>query len=51
MFDSIRELSDKIASDESSYLELKEVRFSGERVAGPSRNRLADVHDEFEAGA
>ena len=42
MFDGIQELSDKIALGESTYLELKEVRFSGERVAGPSRDRLAD---------
>jgi len=42
MFDSIQELSDKIALGESTYLELKEVRFSGRRVAGPSRDRLAD---------
>ena len=42
MFDSIQELSDKIALGESSYLELKEVRFSGARVAGPSSDRLAD---------
>lgn len=42
MFDSPQELADKIALGESSYLELKEVRFSGERVAGPSRDRLAD---------
>ena len=42
MFDSVRELSDKIALGESTYLELKEVRFAGERVAGPSRDRLAD---------
>lgn len=42
MFDSIHELSDKIALGEGTYLELKEVRFAGERVAGPSRDRLAD---------
>lgn len=42
MFDSIRELSDKIDLGESTYLELKEVRFSGSRIAGPSRERLAD---------
>lgn len=42
MFDSIRELADKIALDESSYLELKEVRFSDKRVRGPSRDGLAD---------
>lgn len=42
MFDSIQELSDKIALGESTYLEFKEVRFSGERVTGPPRDRLAD---------
>ena len=42
MFDSIQELSDKIALGESTYLEFKEIRFAGERVAGPSRDRLAD---------
>lgn len=42
MFDSVQELSDKIALGESTYLELKEVRFSGSRVAGQSRDRLAD---------
>lgn len=42
MFDSTQELSDKIALGESTYLEFKEVRFSGERVTGPSRDRLAD---------
>ena len=42
MFDSVRELSEKIALGESTYLELKEIRFSGNRVAGPSRDRLAD---------
>ena len=42
MFDSVQELADKIALGESSYLELKEVRFSGMRVAGPPRDRLAD---------
>lgn len=42
MFDSTQELSDKIALGESSYLEFKEVRFSGQRVAGPPRDHLAD---------
>ena len=42
MFDSVQELADRITLGESTYLEFKEVRFSGERVAGPSRDRLAD---------
>lgn len=42
MFDSRRELAEAISLGESTYLELKEVRFTGGRVAGPSRDRLAD---------
>jgi len=42
MFDSIKELADKIALGESTYLEFKEIRFSGKRVTGPSKDRLAD---------
>lgn len=42
MFDSSHELLDAIRLGESSFLELKEVRFSGRRVTGPSRNDLAD---------
>ena len=42
MFDSKKELLDKIRLGEDSYLEYKETRFSGARVSNPSRNSLAD---------
>ena len=42
MFDSQKELLEKIALGESTYLEFKEVRFSGARVVEPKRDRLAD---------
>jgi predicted HTH transcriptional regulator len=42
MFPSKTELLEKIRLGEDSYLEVKEVRFSGERVSAPSRNDLAD---------
>lgn len=42
MFDSTRELLDKISLGEDSFLELKEVRFTGDRVTAPSRESLAD---------
>lgn len=42
MFDSRVELLERIRLGESTYLEFKEVRFSGGRVSGPSRNDLAD---------
>lgn len=42
MFPNKRDLLDKIHLGEDSYLELKEVRFSGERVSAPARNDLAD---------
>ncbi len=42
MFDSPKELLDKIALGEDSYLELKEVRFAGARIVGPTRDGLAD---------
>lgn len=42
MFPSKTELLEKIRLGEDSYLEIKEVRFSGERVSAPSRNDLAD---------
>lgn len=42
MFDSSNELLGAIRLGETSFLELKEVRFSGRRVTGPSRDDLAD---------
>lgn len=42
MFDSQEELQRKIFLGEDNSLELKEVRFRGEKVAGPSRSDLAD---------
>lgn len=42
MFPSKTELLEKIRLGEDSYLEVKEVRFNGERVSAPSRNDLAD---------
>ena len=42
MLDSRNELLEAIRLGETSYLELKEIRFSGRRVAGPSRDDLAD---------
>jgi len=42
MFDSPKELLDKIRLGEDSLLELKEVRFAGDRVSGPHRASIAD---------
>ena len=42
MFDSEKELLDKIRIGEAAFLELKEVRFAGDKVKGPARNDLAD---------
>ena len=42
MFDSTKELLDKIRLGESTFLEVKEVRFAGNRVSGPHRDSLAD---------
>ena len=42
MFESRRELLDKIRLGEDSFLEYKEVRFAGERVSEPRRESLAD---------
>ena len=42
MFDSTKELLDKIRLCESTFLEFKEVRFAGNRVSGPHRDSLAD---------
>ena len=42
MFDSSKELLDRIRLGEGAFLELKEVRFAGGRVRGPGRDDLAD---------
>ena len=42
MFDSKKELLDKIRLSESTFLELKEVRFAGGKIRGPGRDELAD---------
>ena len=42
MFDSKRELLDKIRLGEDSYLELKEVRLAGSQIREPRRDSLAD---------
>lgn len=47
MFDSTKELLDKIRLGEDSFLEYKEVRFSGKRVSEPSRSSLADELGSF----
>ncbi len=42
MFDSPEELLQKIRLGEDTPLELKTVRFRGDRIAGPSRDDLSD---------
>ena len=42
MFDSKKELLDKIRLGESTFLELKEVRFKQGKVIGPADKNLAD---------
>ncbi len=42
VFDSKKELLDNIRLGESSFLELKEVRFAGSKIRGPTRDSLAD---------
>lgn len=42
MFDTRKELLDKIRLGEDTFLEYKEVRFSGGRVTEPRRDSLAD---------
>ena len=42
MFDSQEELLKKIRLGEDTLLELKAVRFRGDKIAGPSRNDLSD---------
>ena len=47
MFDSKQELQDKIRLGEDSFLEYKEVRFSGDKVKEPHRDSLADELASF----
>lgn len=42
MFDTRSQLLEKIRLGEDSFLELKEVRFAGTKVKGPSQGDLAD---------
>ena len=42
MFDNMADLIDKIRLGEDSYLELKEVRFAGQKVSAPHKDSLAD---------
>jgi ATP-dependent DNA helicase RecG len=42
MFDHIHDLLEKIRLGEDTYLELKEVRFAGDRITAPRRDSLAD---------
>ena len=42
MFDSTKELLDRIRLGESTYRGLEEVRFAGDGVSGPDPNTLAD---------
>ncbi len=42
MFDSTEELLQKIRLGEDRSLELKALRFRGDKIAGPSRNDLSD---------
>ncbi|NOY89601.1 MAG: transcriptional regulator [Deltaproteobacteria bacterium] len=47
MFDTTKELLDKITLGGDSVLELKEVRFAGGRVNAPHRDSLADELSAF----
>lgn len=42
MFPTLPELLEKIRLGEDSYLQLKELRFKGDQVSGPTRKALAD---------
>ena len=50
MFDSQKELLDKMRLGEATFLELKEVRFAGGKVRGPGRDELADELAAFANG-
>jgi ATP-dependent DNA helicase RecG len=47
MFDTPAELLEKIRLGEDSYLDLKEVRFAGERIVGPRRDPFSDELASF----
>lgn len=50
MFKSAAELADKIRLGEDTFLELKEVRFAGQRISAPHRSALADELAAFANG-
>ena len=50
MFDSRKELLDRIRLGEATFLELKEVRFAGGKVRGRGRDELADELAAFANG-
>lgn len=50
MFDSVKDLLDKIWLGEDTFLELKEVHFSGCKVRAPHRDSLADELAAFANG-
>ncbi|MBS2132358.1 putative DNA binding domain-containing protein (plasmid) [Burkholderia thailandensis] len=50
MFDNVADLLEKIRLGEDSFLELKEVRFAGDRVTAPHRDSLADELAAFANG-
>ena len=50
MFDSKKELLDKIRLGEATFLEMKEVRFAGGKIKGPRRDELADELAAFANG-
>jgi ATP-dependent DNA helicase RecG len=50
MFNSAAELLEKIRLGEDTFLELKEVRFAGQRVSAPHRDGLADELAAFANG-
>ena len=47
MFPAHGELLEKIRLGEDSFLEIKEVRFAGDRIRGPKRDELADELASF----
>lgn len=50
MFNNVADLLEKIRLSEDSFLELKEVRFAGQRVNAPHRDALADELAAFANG-